>query len=275
VRSDDLTPVIVGAGPAGSASAIALCRAGHRPTLIERTSGPADKVCGDFLSADTIQRLRELGVDPAALGGAPIVRVRLIHRDRTADARLPFAAMGLSRRVLDAALMQQAASAGAALRTGYAVQHLNRGPNEWTVRFARQPAISAGTVFLATGKHDVRDLARPGADRGAVGMKMYFAMRPAAARALEGSTELALFPGGYGGLQPVEGGQAVLCIAARRQAFQRAGGNWVGLLDLVKAAAPCWVDLLAGAKPLLSRPLAVAGIPYCFDWGIRPRLSRR
>ena len=44
-------PLIIGAGPAGCAAAIALARAGHQPDLIERTSGPTDKVCGDFLSA--------------------------------------------------------------------------------------------------------------------------------------------------------------------------------------------------------------------------------
>ena len=109
-------PLIIGAGPAGCAAAITLARAGHQPDLIERTSGPTDKVCGDFLSADTIQRLRALGVDPAALGGAPIGRVRLIHGERVAEAALPFPALGLSRRVLDDALLRRAQEAGAVLQ---------------------------------------------------------------------------------------------------------------------------------------------------------------
>jgi flavin-dependent dehydrogenase len=221
-----------------------------------------DKVCGDFLGADTIARVRALGVDLEALGAAPIRRVRLIRGDRVAEATLPFLAMSLSRRVLDAALLRQAAQAGAAVRTGCLVRQVTPGAGRWTVRLAGQPEITAATVFLATGKHDVRDLPRPGTADGAVGMKMYFALRPAAAPALEGNTELALFAGGYAGLQPVEAGQAVLCVAVQRRAFQRAGGGWPGLLALIAEAAPCWADVLGGATPLLSRPLAVAGIPY-------------
>lgn len=77
-----------------------LARAGHQPILIERTGGPIDKVCGDFLSQDTIKRAQLLGVDPTALGAAPIHRIRLTHGERAVDAALPFPALGLSRRML-------------------------------------------------------------------------------------------------------------------------------------------------------------------------------
>ena len=74
-----------------------LAQAGHQLILIERTAGPTDKVCGDFLSQDTIKRAQLLGVDPVALGAAPIHRVRLIYGERAVDAALPFPAVGLSR----------------------------------------------------------------------------------------------------------------------------------------------------------------------------------
>ena len=88
-------PLIIGAGPAGTAAAITLGRAGCQPVLIERSAGPTDKVCGDFLSADTIEQVRTLGVDPASLGAASIHRVRLIHNERVVETDLPFPALGL------------------------------------------------------------------------------------------------------------------------------------------------------------------------------------
>ncbi len=56
---------IVGAGPAGSAAAIVLARAGARVALLERARFPRDKTCGDGLSDDAQQALARLGVAEA------------------------------------------------------------------------------------------------------------------------------------------------------------------------------------------------------------------
>ena len=255
-------PLILGAGPAGTAAAITLGRAGRRPVLIERSAGPTDKVCGDFLSIDAIEWARALGVDPATLGGEPIRVVRLTHGGQTAETALPFPALGLSRRTLDAALLRQAENAGAVVRTGQTVRRLSRDGNQWSVQIDGQAALTAESVFLATGKHDPRDLPRPGTQQGAIGMKMYFALAPNAARALQGATELTLFPGGYAGLQHVDNGRTVLCIAVRRDTFQRYGGGWAGLVGAIEQRSRRFAGMLEGARALLPRPLAVAGIPY-------------
>lgn len=257
-------PLIIGAGPAGCAAAITLARTGHRPILIERATGPTDKVCGDFLSADTIERTRALGVDPASLGAAPLHRVRLIHGDRVAETDLPFAAMGLSRRVLDAALLVQAEQAGADVRLGQAVRRLTRDGDHWSIQTGNGTNLAADTVFQATGKHDLRDQPRRHSGRDAIGMKMYFALAPGPAKSLEGATELTVFPGGYAGMQPVENGRAVLCIAVRRGSFQAAisGGGWANLIASIGQGSRRFAAMLAGARALLPRPLAVAGIPY-------------
>jgi flavin-dependent dehydrogenase len=258
-------PLIIGAGPAGCAAAITLGRAGHHPVLFERNNGPVDKVCGDFLSADTIQRLRGLGADPAALGASFIGRVRLIHKEHVAEAALPFPAMGLSRRVLDDALLTRARQAGAEVLSGRTVRHLTRQDRSWSVEADDGEPVTAETVFLATGKHDLRDMPRPRSDGDAVGMKMYLTLSPEAARRLKDATELTLFPGGYAGLQDVEDGRTVLCIAVRRSAFQSYGGNWNRLLAAIGDTSRRFSAMLAGATPLLPRPLAVAGIPYGYQ----------
>jgi flavin-dependent dehydrogenase len=257
-------PLIIGGGPAGTAAAITLARAGHRPILLERNAGPTDKVCGDFLSIDAIQQGQALGVDFAALGAAAIHRVRLVHRDSIVDTLLPFAALGLSRRTFDAALLRLAVNAGALVHTGQAVRHLTPKADRWRVQTGSQ-VFDAATVFLATGKHDLRDAPRRRGEQGAIGMKMYLALAAEPARALEGATELTLFPGGYAGMQCVENGQAVLCIAVQKPAFAAYGADWSSLIAAIGQSSRRFATMMTGSHPLLPRPLAVAGIPYGYQ----------
>jgi menaquinone-9 beta-reductase len=261
VRRDTL---IIGGGPAGSAAAITLARSGHQPIVLERATGPNDKVCGDFLSIDAIDRARALGVDPAALGAATIHRVRLVCGTQTVESALPFPALGLSRRTLDAALLRQAEAEGAVVRTGQSVRRLTRNGTDWDVQ-TNDTTVTAETVFLATGKHDLRDQPRPHSPRDAIGMKTYLSLAPGPAGKLEATTELTLFPGGYAGMQFVENGRVVLCIAIKRQAFRASGGTWASLLATISRHSRAFAAMLAGSCPLLPRPLAVAGIPYGYQ----------
>jgi flavin-dependent dehydrogenase len=256
-------PLIIGAGPAGTAAAITLARAGHRPILLEKTTGPTDKVCGDFLSHDAIRQIQSLGIDPMSLGAAAIHQVRIITGNRVAEAALPFPALGLSRRTLDAALQRQAESAGAILHTGQNVRRLTRDGTTWTIQ--TDTTRTTQTVFLATGKHDLRDSPRHHTIPGAVGMKTYLALSPGAHKTLADTTELTLFPGGYAGMQHVDNGRTVLCIAVRRTAFQRLGGTWPSLLAAIQRSSPRLATMLDGARCLLPRPLAIAAIPYGYQ----------
>ena len=255
-----MSPLILGGGPAGSSAAIRLAAAGCPVTVIERTVGPHHKVCGDFLSGEIIGMAAVLGVDLARFAPAAITRVRLVHGRAEAVAALPFPALGLSREVLDEALLVRAAEAGARVLRGHAVRRLRRTEGGFAVEAGALGEMQAGSVFLATGKHDLRGAARPQRG-GLVGLKTYVALRPDQRREVEGSVELVLFPGGYAGLQPVEAGRAALCWVLPAAALRRLGA-WPAALEWLMGTCPHLARRLAGARLLLDRPVAVAGIPY-------------
>lgn len=54
---------IIGAGPAGTASALALKASGLSVLLVERDTFPRDKICGDALSADVVNQLSLLPIN--------------------------------------------------------------------------------------------------------------------------------------------------------------------------------------------------------------------
>jgi flavin-dependent dehydrogenase len=259
----------VGGGPAGASAAAWLAEAGRRVVLLERTPGPHDKVCGEFLSAEAAGPLRSLGLDPAALGAEPIERARVAAGGARASAALPFPAFGVTRRALDEALLRAAAERGAEIRRGVAVralEPLGLEPGSGAVaRVSGGADVSADFALLATGKHDLRGRRRHAPGRGdPIGFKMHLALRPAQARALEGHVELHLFPGGYAGLQPSPGGLANLCLVVERGAHEALGRSWQHLLDRVAPPGSLLAERIAGAEPRWPRPLAVYGIPYGF-----------
>jgi menaquinone-9 beta-reductase len=119
--------VVVGAGPAGAASAITLARAGRDVALIDKASFPRDKFCGDGLTAGALRRLEQLGLDPASVPSWTDVADVVLRtpNGREVAFELPrgrgrFAAVA-RRMELDAALVDVARSAGVRVLEGHAV----------------------------------------------------------------------------------------------------------------------------------------------------------
>ncbi len=250
-----MSVVIAGGGLSGAAAA---CLLGPGATLVEREAGPHDKVCGEFLSWETQAALRHLGVDARALGGAPIGTVRLVHGRRMVTALLPGQGLGLSRRVLDEALLGRAAAQGARIVRGHAVRRLVPGGAE----VDGLGVLRADRILLATGKHDLRGLGRAAPAERLLGLKMYYRLAADEAAALAGHVEVVLFPGGYAGLQMVEGGRANLCLLIDRGQHAEAGGTWAGVVGHLVRSSPHLARRLHGAVPLLDRPVAISRIPY-------------
>jgi geranylgeranyl reductase family protein len=67
--SRDADVIVVGAGPAGSATAHHLARAGHDVLLLEKTSFPREKVCGDGLTPRAVRSLVSMGIDTSEQAG--------------------------------------------------------------------------------------------------------------------------------------------------------------------------------------------------------------
>ncbi len=247
-------PLIVGGGPAGAAAAIRLAQAGHRPLLLERTREAHDVVCGGFLGWDALAALRALGLDPTTLGARPITRLRLIARGHVTETALPHPAAGLSRRALDAALLMRADEAGVGIERGVAVREADAA----TVRTADGAILSGAALFLATGKHELRGLARPRGRVASVGLRARLVPSRPVADAVADTIELHLFASGYAGLLMQDDGAINLCLSVEPE---RMGDGPAALLADLAQEAPALLARIADARepPIWS---AIAGVPY-------------
>ena len=115
--------LVVGSGPAGSATAMHLARAGASVLLVDNARFPRDKPCGGGLTGRALRHL-PCDVQPVVERVVDRMVVRAAYRttlDRTAPA--PLVAM-TQRRRLDLHLAEQAAAAGADFRDGTLVAEL-------------------------------------------------------------------------------------------------------------------------------------------------------
>lgn len=267
--------LVVGGGPAGAALAQKISAAGRSVVLLERNSEARHKVCGEFLSPESLPLLAEMGIEPVALGAQRIHAIRIAAREVLAEAKLPEAGWALTRQVLDEALLARARHAGANVLRGFNVEHVEQCPSwdgcgNWRARITDAEHISmwirGREAFLATGKHDLRGWTRPaeGAQSELIALKMYFVLSPREQMRLSGHVELIVYPGGYTGLQPVEGVRANLCALIQRSCFQQLGGRWESLLDYMREHSPHLANRLSGSRQVLARPLALSSIPYGF-----------
>lgn len=128
--------IVVGGGPAGSATAWALASQGLDVIVIDKARFPRDKACAEYLSPQASRILDAMGVLTAVedAGAAQLsgMRVRspdggIIHGEFAAQhgfSGFRDRGLALRRRHLDPILQQAARNAGASIRDGVALDSL-------------------------------------------------------------------------------------------------------------------------------------------------------
>lgn len=124
--------VIVGAGPAGSATAARLAEAGHDVLLLDRAHFPRRKPCAECVNPAGVDALRRLGAweSVSAAPHSPLLGWRIAPTAGCGfDGSFPdsIAGIAIPREVLDAILVRHAEDRGAEVRTGVRVVDLLRG----------------------------------------------------------------------------------------------------------------------------------------------------
>jgi geranylgeranyl reductase family protein len=137
--SRPLDLLVVGAGPAGIATAITAAERGLDVVVLDAATFPRDKTCGDGLTAGALRLLERLGLPWHALDGAAYTSVHeaVLISPSGRHVLLPMPTDGehagvVTRLRLDAALVDLARARGVDVREGDAVAHL--APESRSVR---------------------------------------------------------------------------------------------------------------------------------------------
>ena len=162
--------IVVGAGPAGSATALLLARAGVHVLLLDRARFPREKPCSEYLSPESTRVLERLGPDvlaavaaaaPARLTGMKVVA----PSGRGVVGRFETFSFALPRTRFDTILRDAAEARGAEVREGVKVEEV-----------LYDCGAVAGVVARDTG-HGTRDSYRSHIVVGADGLRSVVARR--------------------------------------------------------------------------------------------------
>lgn len=225
--------IVIGAGPAGCAAAITAARTGASVLLLERGHFPRHKVCGEFVSAESLDLLQNLLV-PVYRGlitKAPrIARSRIFVDAAELQAEITPPAASITRFDLDIALWDSCAQAGVELHDDCTVQSV-KGTGPFHVA-TKTETFEARAIINATGRwsnltspatrarltKDSVTKERVTKDRW-VGVKAHFRET---ATPTPPSVDLYFFDGGYCGVQPITGNQNGAGTAVNACAMVRA-----------------------------------------------------
>lgn len=235
--------LIAGAGPAGSATAIHLARAGHRVLVVDRATFPREKPCSEYLSPEAVRLLDRLGVvaDLERAGAQPIEGTRVIApRGASLLGRFsqteipPFRATGLgvARRILDQRLVDTARAAGAELREGTTVEELLYEAGAVAGVVVRNPSGLRETIRarLVIGADGLRSVVarRVGRRRHGFPARVAFVAHVAGVSGLDGITEMHVGDDGYVGLNRISAGIANVALVVPARVAAAARGDVSG-----------------------------------------------
>jgi flavin-dependent dehydrogenase len=234
--------IVMGAGPAGCAAAITAARTGASVLLLERGRFPRHKVCGEFVSAESLDLLQNL-LAPAHRGliqDAPrIARSRIFVDGAELKAEITPPAASITRFDLDIALWDSCAETGVECRADCAVQSV-KGTGPFQV-VTQTESFESRALINATGRWSnltspaTRARVNGGGNKARwIGVKAHF--REMADPPL--SVDLYFFDGGYCGVQPIS-------------ANQNGAGTEVNACAMVRADVATDISEVPGLHPAL------------------------
>lgn len=252
---------IIGGGLAGLCAALHLNKLGYSVILWEKGEYPRHKVCGEYVSNETLAYLNFLGFDPFELGAVKINELKVTHWDGNFTvAPLEQGAFGISRYLFDFHLYQLCVQNGVDARllenvTGY--EKLEKG---YKVKTSSGKTARVEIIISAHGKKSnmdrIMDREFFQKDADFIGVKYHFNYQiPSHLVSLNN------FETGYCGVSMIEDKKVNVCYLSTKSALKKYG-SIEGLEENLVRKNPLLNDVFTNGEKLFDEPKTISDFTF-------------
>lgn len=262
---------IIGGGLAGLCLAIRLSKGGKSVKLFERKSYPSHKVCGEYVSNETLPYLNRLGFDPFDFGAVKIERL-LVSNTSGSDLRadLDLGGFGLSRYTFDHELSKIAIVNGAEVFDNCIIQSIEKENDLFILKDSKNQEYRVNQVIGAQGKRSTID---SHLNRSFLKNRSPYAGIKYHIKYKQDNDLIALhnFRNGYCGISRIEDDKYCLCYLVKNSEIKKAGS--IAQMEKELLSKNRYLkDIFEHAEFIYNKPLAINEISFekksLYDWGI-------
>ena len=256
---------IVGGGLAGLALSIQLRSKGHSVILVEKESYPFHKVCGEYISMESWNFLKGLGVDLDGLQVSIITKMQLSSASgKMLQQSLPLGGFGISRYLLDKTLANIAARVGVQILQETKVNDITYNDGVFTIDCSQQQ-FRARVACACYGKRSNMDvkwkrpfaLAPKNKINNYIGVKYHIkADFPADTIALHN------FKNGYCGVVKIEGDLFNLCYLVRADNLKQSKGDIKAMERMILAKNPHLAKIFLESESSFTAPVTISQVSF-------------
>ncbi len=253
--------IILGGGVAGLTLASLLSGNDRDVLLIEKSSYPNHRVCGEYLSNEVLPFMNNEGLMPEDQDFPEINQFQLTDvSGNPVQLQLDLGGFGISRYTLDEHLCRQSIKRGARIHQNEKVTNVSFEHNIFHVETNRGQ-YTCRWLIGAFGKRSAIDriLSRPFMQKRSpyIGVK-YHVVNPSIDR---NTVSLHNFHGGYCGVNAVENNKINICYLAHRSALE-SNGNIQKMEEKILYKNPRIREIFDGSEILWEKPEVINEISF-------------